>query len=128
MGMIFKENMGVLITRGRLANKKAVILKVLDEKTILVGGINRLPSEPAEYMAAWEKRRCAKFLTFIKKINIKHVIATRYGFEENLGSIDVSQDLKDVSQKADLNKKVNEIFKKAYENNKSNWVFTDAAY
>lgn len=51
--MIFKQNMIVVITNGRLAGKKAVVLGEVDEHTILVAGINRVPSQSEDYMPAW---------------------------------------------------------------------------
>lgn len=125
--MIFKKNMVVVLTHGRLAGKKAVVLKIIDEEYILVGGINRLPYKIEEYMSIQEKMKAEKFLTFIKKINIKHTIATRYIVEIDTNSIDLTIDIKNLIKKAELNKKINIEFKKLFENKKDHFLFNSIA-
>lgn len=121
--MIFKENMVVVLTHGRLAGKKAVVLQIINDEYILVGGINRLPYKVEEYMSIQEKMKAEKFLTFIKKINIKHTIATRYIVEMNISSIDLTVDIKNLTKKSDLNKKINTELKKLFENKKDHFLF-----
>ncbi|ORD95162.1 ribosomal prt L27 [Enterospora canceri] len=121
--MIFKKNMIVVLTNGRLAGKKAIVLNVIDENSILVGGINRVPYEVKEHAASWEKRKAAKFLTFIKKVNIKHSIASRYKEDIDVGKLDIDANLSDVSIKAEVNKKLNILLKNIYEVNKNKFLF-----
>ena len=58
--MIFRQNMIVLITNGRLAGKKAVVVKELENDMLLVAGISRLPVESADFLPNWQKRRNEK--------------------------------------------------------------------
>ena len=122
--MIFKQNMIVIITNGRLAGKKAVVLSQLDEQHILVAGVNRVPVPSEDYMPAWEKRRNEKFLTFIKKININHVLASRYKADIGLGKLDAESVLQDMAAKEKASKEVNSIMNNAREAGKAKWLFT----
>ncbi|KAI5148633.1 large subunit ribosomal protein L27e [Enteropsectra breve] len=122
--MIFKENMIVVITNGRLAGKKGVVLKALDDTHVLVAGVNRVPKSVEDHAAPWEKRKFAKFLTFIKKINVNHVLATRYKADMGLTAINCDDAVNDVKEKQLLNEKANKMMKDAYEASKSKWLFS----
>ncbi|KAL6122728.1 rpl27a [Nucleospora cyclopteri] len=125
--MIFKENMIVVCVKGRFAGKKAAVMKVLEDGYVIVGGINRVPSDSTEQMAAWEKRKCQKMLTFVKRINIKHLIATRYKTSISLTSVNLTKDISDKAYKTEVNSQVNKMLKDAYENDKKEWIFTTLA-
>lgn len=122
--MIFKPNMIVLITNGRLAGKKAVVVKELESNMLLLAGISRIPEESPDYIPAWQKRRNMKFVTFIKKINMKHVLATRYKADVGLDTLGVEKSLEDISSRAALNQEANKILKNAFEAKKAKWLFT----
>lgn len=122
--MIFKQNMIVIITNGRLAGKKAVVLGELDQQHIVVAGVNRIPVKSEDYMPSWEKRKNEKFLTFIKKININHVIATRYKADIGLAKLDANSAVEDIEAKNACNEKANSIMKSAFEEKKVKWLFT----
>jgi len=122
--MIFQPNMIVIIKNGRLAGKKAVVLKELNENTLIVAGVNRIPKESKDHMAPWEKRKNEKFLTFVKKIGIKHVLATRYKADIGLDRMSNVEEVESVEKKQNLNKNAGEILKKAFEENKAKWLFT----
>lgn len=58
----------VVITKGRLAGKKAVVVKNLENNMLVVCGIDRLPVESPDYLPNWQKRRNEKFNTFQKSL------------------------------------------------------------
>lgn len=126
--MIFKQNMIVLITNGRLAGKKAVIVKELGSDMLLVAGITRIPSESADFLPTWQKRRNEKFVSFIKKINTKHVLATRYKSEIGLDKLSVDESLDNITSRATLNTEANKILKNAFDAKKSKWLFTQLKF
>lgn len=126
--MIFKPNMIVVITNGRLAGKKAVVVKEVDDSTVVVAGINRIPSPTENYMQSWEKRKNEKFLTFIKKINVNHIIATRYKADVGLSSLEIDGSLADLKAKQVANEAANKILKSAYESKKAKWLFTSLKF
>lgn len=126
--MIFTPNMIVLLTKGRLAGKKAVVVKVLDNNMLIVAGVGRTPVESEDYLANWEKRRNEKLLTFIKKINVKHVLATRFKADVGLNTVDTNNILESRQEKTAANIKVNEILKSALDNQKAKWLFTSLKF
>ena len=122
--MIFKQNMIVVITNGRLAGKKAVVLGEVDEHTIVVAGVNRIPAKSEDYMPAWQQRKNAKFLTFIKKINMNHVLATRYKADIGLSKVSLKDAVESIESRQAANGEANKIMKNAFEESKSKWLFT----
>ena len=122
--MIFKQNMVVVLTNGRLAGKKGVVVGQLDDQHILVAGVNRVPKKSEDYMPAWEVRKNSKFLTFVKKVNVNHLLATRFKADVGLPSIDTKAAIADNEAKQSTNGKVNEAMKRAMEDGKSKWLFT----
>ncbi|KAM0681263.1 60S ribosomal protein L27 [Glugoides intestinalis] len=125
--MIFKPNMIVLITNGCLAGKKAVVVKELENNMVLLAGISRIPSESPDYLPPWQKRKNAKFLTFIKKLNIKHALATRYRADVGLDKLS-TEGIDNISNKTAINNKANKILKGAFEANKAKWLFTQLKF
>lgn len=126
--MIFKPNMIVVLTNGRLAGKKAVVLKALENGHILVAGINRIPTLSEEFMTAAQKRKNEKFLTFIKKVNVNHVLATRYRADIGLTALDINNSIQDLAVKRGMNEEANKIMKNAYESKKAKWLFTSLKF
>lgn len=123
--MIFKPNMIVVLTKGRLAGKKAVVLKEAGENMILIAGVSRTPTESPDYLPNWQKRRNEKFVTFVKKVNIKHVLATRYKADVGLSELDIEGGaLEDINIRATVNSQANRILKGAFENSKARWLFS----
>lgn len=126
--MIFKPNMIVILTKGRLAGKKAVVIKELENNMILVAGINRTPVENAPHLPEWEKRKNAKFLTFIKKANSNHLLATRYKADLGLADLKCDNIFDDIKGKNDAKTQANSLLKSAFDNNKSKWLFTSLKF
>lgn len=151
--MLFQKNMIVVLTNGRLAGKKGVVLEVLNDKYLLVGGVNRVPIETSSVMPDWQIQKNKKFLTFIKKINMSHVIATRYkafidmaslNYEKVLSYLNESEEQKaekkhceeedalfaekKLNEKIVLNEKFNTIMKRHYEEGIAKWLFTELKF
>lgn len=122
--MIFKPNMIVVLTHGRLAGKKAVVIDAVDEDTLVVAGINRMPTPSEDFMPTWQKKRNEKFLTFIKKVNVKHVLATRYKADVGINSIKAAEIVSDLAAKQAANETANQLLRSAYEDNKAKFLFT----
>lgn len=122
--MLFKPNMIVVLTKGRLAGKKAVVIKNLENNMVVVSGIARIPVESPEYVPAWQKRKNEKFITFIKKINIRHILATRYKADIGLSELNVEGSIEDLTARSKLNSQANGLLKSALESKKAKWLFT----
>lgn len=122
--MIFKPNMIVVMTNGRLAGSKAVVLRELDEHHILVAGVSHTPVASEDYVPAWQKRRNARFLTFVKKVNMNHVLATRYKADIGLVDLKTDEAVTSIEAKKAANTEVNAVMKSAYDAKKAKWLFT----
>merc|ERR1712058_65210 len=84
-----------IITRGRYAGKKVVIIQPVDQGTkahpfsyALVAGIERYPSKVTRRMGKKRDEKRSKVKPFIKMINYNHIMPTRYTLElEGLKSV-----------------------------------------
>merc|ERR1712137_535757 len=107
----------VIITRGRYAGKKCVIISPLDNGTkshpfphALVAGIETYPS---------------KVKPFVKQVNYTHIMPTRYTIElENLKGVISADTFKEVSQREEAKKTVKKAFEERYQSGKNRWFFT----
>merc|ERR1711939_759612 len=116
-----------IITRGRYAGKKVVIIQPVDQGTkqhpfsyALVAGIERYPSKVTRRMG---KKRVEK--RFIKMINYNHIMPTRYTLElEGLKSFISNDTFKEVSQREDAKKNVKRALEERYLSGKNRWFFT----
>lgn len=126
--MIFKPNMIVVLTHGRLAGKKGVVVGQLNENTIVVAGINRTPVPSQDFMPKWQKVKNEKFLTFVKKVNVNHVIATRYKADVADDSMKPADMLADLNAKRQANVEMNKLLRAAYDANRSRFLFTELKF
>ncbi|KAG7004725.1 60S ribosomal protein L27 [Physcia stellaris] len=103
-----------IITRGRYAGKKVVIVQPLDSgsKThpfphALVCGIERYPSTVTRRMSKTRQAKRSKVKPFIKTINYNHLMPTRYTLElEGLKGVITNDTFKEVSQREEAKKTV----------------------
>lgn len=87
MVKFLKSGKVVIITRGRHAGHKAVIIKAIDEPTktrpyphVIVAGVGKAPAairKNATRREAWKQSRVGSFL---KVVNQAHLMPTRYAF------------------------------------------------
>merc|ERR1712183_1123502 len=89
----------VLLLQGRMAGKKAVIVKTFDDGTpdrqyghCLVAGIQKYPLKITKSMSEKKITKRSKVKPFIKVVNYTHLMPTRYALEVELKSI-VTTDL-----------------------------------
>lgn len=125
--MLFIPNMIVIPTSGKFAGKKAVVIKNIDERTCLIAGVQKIPKKSEDYLSKEEKRKNDRFLSFVKKINVRHLMATRYKADIGLGEVDYNN-ISDVNSKKEVRNKVVEVLKKAQENGKAKFLFTELKF
>lgn len=123
--MLTKDEV-VLLTKGRYAGMKGVIVEEMSEhngrSVVTVVGLEKVPRPLTEDMTERQKKRYGSMRAFIKKMNIRHILATRYTMESVFGKLEV-RDLTDTSEKTVMRKEVEKLFKEAYGNNPEHWVF-----
>ncbi|KAG0440480.1 60S ribosomal protein L27-3 [Dictyocoela muelleri] len=94
---LFKKNMCVILTRGRFANRKAIVVNTnADEKRVTVIGIENY------------KSKNNKLKLFIKKMNPMHLIATSFMTELPINTDDIK--LNSPATKKESIKKLESVF------------------
>ncbi|KAL2003378.1 hypothetical protein VTN02DRAFT_4114 [Thermoascus thermophilus] len=121
-----------IITRGRYAGKKVVIIQPYDQgsKThpfayALVAGIERYPLKVTRRMGKKKTEKRSKLKPFIKTINYNHLMPTRYTLElEGLKGVVTNETFKEVSQREEAKKTVKKALEERYTSGKNRWFFT----
>ncbi|KAF4980617.1 hypothetical protein FZEAL_3430 [Fusarium zealandicum] len=121
-----------IITRGRYAGKKVVIIQPVDNGNkphpfghALVAGIERYPSKITRRMSKTRQEKRNKIKPFIKVVNYNHLMPTRYTLElEGLKGTLSNDTFKEVSQREDAKKTVKKVLEERYTSGKNRWFFT----
>ncbi|KHJ32604.1 putative 60s ribosomal protein l27 [Erysiphe necator] len=121
-----------IITRGRYAGKKVVIIQPFDSGNkshpyphALVAGIERYPLQVTRRMSKTRQAKRSKVKPFIKVINYNHIMPTRYTLElEGLKNVISTETFKEVSQREDAKKVVKKALEERYLSGKNRWFFT----
>ncbi|RDA91464.1 hypothetical protein CP533_2510 [Ophiocordyceps camponoti-saundersi (nom. inval.)] len=121
-----------IITRGRYAGKKVVILQPVDNGNkphpfghAIVAGIERYPSKITRRMSKARQEKRSKIKPFIKVINYNHLMPTRYTLElEGLKGTISGDTFKEVSQREDAKKTVKKVLEERYTSGKNRWFFS----
>ncbi|KAF7684806.1 60S ribosomal protein L27 [Astathelohania contejeani] len=122
--MIFEKHRCVVIMRGRHAGMKAVIADVLeDTKQVILVGINKVPRPITDDMSNAAKKRRSSMRIFIKKINMTHIIATRYTYKIDMDRFDLKSGIQEPGMKKKLKEQISELLKKEYAADPSKWIF-----
>ena len=85
MGKIFKAGRIVILTSGRHAGKKALVVRSYDEgnksrkfASALVVGVDRAPRDVKRRLGKKKFIRRTQVKTFVKFVNYNHLMPTRY--------------------------------------------------
>uniref|UniRef100_A0A6A7FP21 Large ribosomal subunit protein eL27 n=2 Tax=Hirondellea gigas TaxID=1518452 RepID=A0A6A7FP21_9CRUS len=132
MVKVYKQGRVVIVLSGSYAGKKALVVKSNDEGTTdrpyehaLIAGIARYPRPVTRRMKAKVIERRCRIKPFIKMINLKHVMPTRYSvsdlaFEKSLVNKDST---KDPSKRRKARNHIKTIFETRYKTGKNRWFF-----
>ncbi|KAK5168741.1 60S ribosomal protein L27B [Saxophila tyrrhenica] len=129
---VLKVGRVAIISRGRYAGKKVVIIQPQDNGTkkhpfphALVAGIERYPLQVTRRMSKARQTKRSKVKPFIKAINYNHLMPTRYTLElEGLKGVVSNDTFSEVSQREDAKKKVKQTLEERYLSGKNRWFFT----
>ncbi|KAL8377868.1 hypothetical protein RB595_008518 [Gaeumannomyces hyphopodioides] len=121
-----------IITRGRYAGKKVVIIQPVDSGNkphpyghAIVAGIERYPSKITRRMSKTRQEKRSKIKPFVKLVNYNHLMPTRYTLElEGLKGTVTNDTFKEVSQREDAKKNVKKVLEERYTSGKNRWFFT----
>ena len=122
--LVLKPGKVALVTRGRYAGRKAVILKPFDDGTkvhpfghALVAGIQRYPGKVTARMGKKRIANKSKVKPFIQLINYNHLMPTRYALDgiDQLKTQIGNDNLKEVSQREEAKKAVKKTFEEKFQ-------------
>merc|ERR1739843_84029 len=122
MGRFIKSGRVVILTAGKYAGKKAVVVKESNEGTqdrmyghALVAGIDRYPRKVTKSMGKKKIASRNKLKPFVKVINYNHIMPTRYSVD-----IPVSKEVvKDATKKRSARAHVKAAFEERYKTGKN---------
>jgi large subunit ribosomal protein L27e len=132
MTKFLKPNKVVVITKGRQAGKKAVIVKNFDEGEkaagkkygfALVVGIDRAPLKVTKSMSQRKIMRRSRVKPFLKLVNYNHVMPTRYTFEVDLKERVSVETTKDPAKKKEAKKAIRKVLEEKYKTGQNKWFF-----
>merc|ERR1712071_571905 len=131
MGRFIKSGRVVILTAGKYAGRKAVVVKETNEGTqdrlyghALVAGIDRYPRKVTKSMGKKKIAGRNKMKAFIKVINYNHVMPTRYSVDIPVNKEVVNKDsLKDATKKQSAKAHVKAAFEERYKAGKNKWFF-----
>jgi len=126
-----KSGRVAIITKGRYAGKKVVIIKVQEEGTkahgfghALVAGIERYPSKVTKRMSKKRVTKRSKVKPFIKIINFNHMMPTRYTLElESLKNVITNDTFKEPTLRENAKKVIKKALEERYTSGKNRWFF-----
>jgi len=121
-----------LITRGRFAGKKVVIIQSQDNGSkahpfshAIVAGIERYPSKVTKRMSQATQTKRSKVKPFIKVVNYNHLMPTRYTLDlEGLKGVVTAETFNEVTQRKEAKKAVKKSLQDRYLSGKNRWFFT----
>merc|ERR1712141_676399 len=122
MGRFVKSGRVVILTAGKYAGKKAVVVRETNEGSgerlyghALVAGIDRYPRKVTKSMGKKKIAKRNKMNPFVKVINYNHIMPTRYSVD-----IPVNKEaLKDATKKRSARAHVKAAFEERYKTGKN---------
>ena len=85
MGKFIKAGRVVVLTNGRFAGKKAIVVKAFDDGSkhrsfghCLVAGVERAPLKVTKSMSKKKITKRTRVKPFVKYVNYNHIMPTRY--------------------------------------------------
>ena len=119
----------VIVTKGRYAGKKAVIVQNTDSKNkerayghSLVAGIKKYPKKVVRGMSKRRIERRSRVGAFLRVYNHKHFLATRYNMDlskELRGKISVA----DAAKKSESRNLCRRVFQARFNTGSNRWFF-----
>jgi len=130
MPKFLKPGKVVIVTSGRYAGRKAVIVQNHDDgsKTrpyghALVAGVDRYPGRVTKSMGKRKIAKRSRIKPFIKNVNYNHLMPTRYGIDIDLKDVARANAL-EKGQRVKTRGLVRKAFQARYNTGKNKWFFT----
>merc|ERR1712062_793179 len=131
MGRFIKSGRVVILTAGKYAGKKALVVKESNEGQkdrlyghAVVAGIDRYPKKVTKSMGKKKLKRRNKMKPFVKIINYNHIMPTRYSVDIAVSKEIVNKEAIKVPKKKRAAKEhVKKMFEERYKEGKNKWFF-----
>lgn len=120
-----------IVTRGRYAGKKVVIVKPHDEGTkvhpfahAIVVGVDKAPLKVTKNMGVKKTAKRSKVKPFVKVINYNHLMPTRYTLDVESFKLAVSTEaLEETESRKEAKKAVKKALEEKHQAGKNKWFF-----
>ena len=103
MGKFIKSGRVVIMLNGRMAGKKAVVVKTFDEGSknrafghALVAGVQKAPLKVTKAMSKKKQQKRLRVKPFVKYVNYTHMMPTRYSISSTDTSFEAKNMVTDV--------------------------------
>merc|ERR1712071_544027 len=131
MGRFIKSGRVVILTAGKYAGKKAVVVKENNDGSqdrlyghALVAGIDRYPRKVTKSIGKKKIANRNKMKPSVKVINYNHIMPTRYSVDIAINKEHVNKEaLKDATKKRAARASVKQAFEERYKTGKNKWFF-----
>eukprot|EP00766_Chilomastix_caulleryi_P004427 gnl/Chilomastix_caulleri/5662.p1 GENE.gnl/Chilomastix_caulleri/5662~~gnl/Chilomastix_caulleri/5662.p1 ORF type:complete len:141 (+),score=30.40 gnl/Chilomastix_caulleri/5662:47-469(+) len=127
---IMKPGRVCVVLQGRYAGKKAVIVQNFGEGTkqmkysfALVAGVEKPPRRIKRRYGLSKNLTKSRMKTFVKAVNYKHLMPTRYFTPfKNMPNV-TSKSIRDITARKAAKRSTKQIFEKAFIGGKDSWLF-----
>ncbi|XP_064090420.1 large ribosomal subunit protein eL27-like isoform X2 [Macrobrachium nipponense] len=137
MVKVYKPGRVVILLGGRHAGKKAIVIKSNEDGTqdrpyehALVAGIERYPRKVTKKMSKKKIARRSKIKPFVKVVNLKHVMPTRYTASDIIfDKAKINKEAhKDPGKRRRIRRIVKNKLEERYKTGKNRWLFQRLKY
>ncbi|KAB7495916.1 UNVERIFIED_CONTAM: hypothetical protein RMT77_013163 [Armadillidium vulgare] len=137
MVKIYKAGRVVICLSGKMAGKKAIVVKTNDEGTqdrpyehALVAGIDRYPKKVTKEMSEKKLKKKMKIKAFVRVVNLKHLMPTRYSASDIVfDKANINKEtLKDPGKRKKARQLVKLKLEERYKSGKNRWLFQKLKY
>ncbi|XP_071542118.1 large ribosomal subunit protein eL27 [Panulirus ornatus] len=132
MVKVYKPGRVVILLAGKQAGKKAIVIKSNDDGTqdrpyehALVAGIECYPRKVTKSMSKIKIAKRSKIKPFVRIINLKHVMPTRYTASDIIfDKVKINKEiLKDPGRRRKARRLVKAKLEERYKSGKNLWLF-----
>ncbi|KAF8004418.1 hypothetical protein OXX80_004665 [Metschnikowia pulcherrima] len=132
MAKFIKSGKVAIVTRGRFAGKKVVVVRPHDDGTkshsfshAIVVGVERAPLKVTKAHSAKQLAKRTKVKPFVKLVNYNHMMPTRYSLDvESFKNAVTPETLKEPTQKEEAKKVVRKALEEKHQAGKNKWFFS----
>eukprot|EP01156_Anaeramoeba_ignava_P018830 Anaeramoba_ignava/a93177_204.p1 GENE.a93177_204~~a93177_204.p1 ORF type:complete len:164 (+),score=51.33 a93177_204:58-492(+) len=129
---LFEKNMAVIVLRGRFAGRKAIVCQQANRGNdkysfdrCLVYGIERYPKRIIRRHTLKQKERKSRIKPFVKVVNQKHLLPTRYKIDLELpNDLVTGEKYDDPAKRKQLKTQLRTVLKKQFLTGKNRWFFS----